>query len=141
MNSHRNNIDGNTPVSSPSLSSPPPPLFIVELWDKGIHHLNILHQRSLNIDAGPNTSTSSPSVESSELVRLAPRPSNGSSMSKEEEIMEKTRQMIEESEAKNEQLAEQVRLSSLCLLIFTFLRSSRRRSFNGRYRETRSTRL
>lgn len=40
---------------------------------------------------------------------------NLSQTSKEEEILEKSRQMLEESKAKNEQLAEQV-----CAVLFYF---------------------
>lgn len=84
----------------------------------GVHQWNFFHQRSLTID--PSTSPSSsnptsnvnPSNDSAELIRLSTRSSHPSatSMTKDEEILEKTRQMIEESEAKNEQLAEQAKV-------------------------------
>ena len=64
----------------------------------GLNQLNALHSRSSSVEPQQNTQ---PSKTDSE---------NLSQISKEDDILEKSRQMIEESRAKNEQLAEQVRL-------------------------------
>jgi hypothetical protein len=66
----------------------------------GLNHLNVFHSRSASVEQQTNV--------------IVPNDSQiGSQTSKEEEILEKSRQMLEDSKAKNEQLAEQV-----CLDLF-----------------------
>lgn len=59
--------------------------------------LNAFHSRSSSVEPQQN------------VPQLKTDSETLSQISKEEDILEKSRQMIEESKAKNEQLAEQVR--------------------------------
>lgn len=100
MNYQRNNIEDNIQVIRSILVV----LSRSSMFEsiEGLNHLNFFHQRSLNLDQG-TTNESNEASSHTTTPKVIP-------MSKEEEILEKTRQMIEESEAKNEQLAEQVKL-------------------------------
>ena len=64
----------------------------------GLHRLNVFQSRSSSV----------------ELQQTNVDSENLSQISKDEEILEKSRQMLEESKTKNEQLAEQVRFVNLC---------------------------
>lgn len=63
----------------------------------GLHQLNVFHSRSSSVEPQQQTN-----------LQVLNDCENVSQTSKEEDILEKSRQMIEESKAKNQQLAEQV---------------------------------
>ncbi|CAF1166830.1 unnamed protein product [Rotaria sordida] len=65
----------------------------------GLHRLNVFHSRSSSVE--PQQQTNVPAMNDCE---------NLSETNKQEEILEKSRQMLEESKLKNEQLAEQAKV-------------------------------
>ncbi|CAF2804374.1 unnamed protein product [Rotaria sp. Silwood2] len=65
----------------------------------GLHRLNVFHSRSSSVEPQQQTN-----------VTIINDCENLSETSKEEEILEKSRQMLEESKVKNEQLAEQAKV-------------------------------
>ncbi|CAF4567039.1 unnamed protein product, partial [Rotaria sp. Silwood2] len=64
-----------------------------------LHRLNVFHSRSSSVEPQQQTN-----------VTIINDCENLSETSKEEEILEKSRQMLEESKVKNEQLAEQAKV-------------------------------
>ena len=105
---------------------------------KGLHRLNAFHSRSSSVE---------PQQQQTNVTVLNDC-ENVSEISKEEEILERSRQMLEESKVKNEQLAEQVRfflfLSFFFFVFFkkiqkfTFSCSKRQKYFNEHYKEMKS---
>ena len=91
----------------------------------GVHHLNVLATGSSPHDHRENNAGDVSADQTS----------------KEEEILEKSRQMIEQSDAKNELLAEQVSCNSSRLVSLLCVFLSRPRSSNRHDKEVRSIRI